>query len=34
LKPAIEEFVGMNVEWVVEKEIKDGNGLTVLARRK
>jgi len=34
LKPAIEEFVGMNVEWVVEREVEEGNGLTVLARRK
>jgi hypothetical protein len=33
LKPAIEEFVGVNVEWVVEREIEEGNGLTILARK-
>lgn len=33
LKTAIEEFVGVNMEWVVEREVEEGNGLTILARK-
>jgi len=33
LKPAIQEFVGVHVDWVVEREVEEGNGLTILARK-
>jgi len=33
LGPAIDEFISAHPEWMVEKKIDDGSGLTVLAKR-
>jgi len=33
LWPAIEEFLAMHPEWIIERRYTNNNGLTILARK-